>query len=175
MRVADIRGNYGAGCGRQLTQRDSLWNARRRLHRNDDFESPLVVGQGIDERASRFALGQSRVRQQLARGPSLRAKLLDEVVAIRHEWPHRDCRVRPGTLDDLGHLSSGRSAQLNERCVKCALLARIALVYFLRQLHQRCFRAAAVLRRDNVGDVSERQVHLARVRTSRPSATWSLL
>src|SRR4030095_10500361 len=122
--------------GWQLAQCDALRNAGWRLHGNDDFETPLVIRQRIDERAGSFAGCQSRARQHVAQSATLCAELLDEVIAIRHEWPHGDGRVRARALDDLRHFGPGWGAQLNERGVIRPRLARVAILDFLRELSE---------------------------------------
>jgi hypothetical protein len=144
--LTNTRRDCRAGCGRQLAQRDPLWNASGRLHRNDDFEATLVVGQRVEESAGSFACDQPRLRQQLAHGASFRAKLLEEVIAARHEWPHGNRGSRARALDDLRHFGSGRLAQLHERGVKRTLLTCVPLVDLLRELREQSFCAPAVFR-----------------------------
>jgi hypothetical protein len=153
--------DHRAGRCRQLAQCDALRNACRCWYWNNDFEPGLVVGQRIDERASGFARNQSSMRQRLARGLSLSAKFLDEVIAVRHERTDRNRRVRTRALDDFRRFSSGRPAQLHERCVIRAFLARISLVDLLRELRKDVLRAAAVLSSDHVRDIGEGEIHLA--------------
>ena len=103
-----------------------------------------------------------RCVKQLAHGASFCAELLDEVVAVRHEWPDGAGRVRASAFDDLGHVSRGQGYAI-ERAQRDTRASR---VHSDPRFPARAERAALLRRRhpsidDDIGDVGERQVHLA--------------
>ena len=122
-----------------------------------------------------FPGSQPCLRQQLAHRASFRAELVDEVVAVCHEWPDGCSRVRSSAFDDLGRVSASGATQLNESSVIRTLLACVALVDLLRELGEQRLCAPPFFDDTTLAmSVSDRSISRS-VRTSRPSGTWSLL